>query len=107
MTQNEGGPNIYGVDPVQFYGEAYLPQVGRGMDVKLGRFFAQFGYESIDTTQTPLVSRSYLFIYNPFTHTGLLTTTKLTDAWSVQNGVATGCDVFAAGAVAGFAGDVL
>ncbi|HEY1380772.1 MAG TPA: outer membrane beta-barrel protein, partial [Gemmataceae bacterium] len=59
-----------------------------------GRFFAQFGYESIDSTQTPFVSRSYNFIYDPFTHTGVLTTLKLTDAWSVQNGVVTGCDVF-------------
>jgi hypothetical protein len=94
LTSNDGGPNIYGVDPVQFYGEAYLPGVGRGMDIKFGRFFAQFGLESIDTTQNSLASHSYLFIYNPFTHTGLLTTTKLTDTWSVQNGIVTGCDVF-------------
>ncbi len=94
LTDNNGGPNIYGVDPVQFYAEAYLPHVGRGTDVKFGRFFAQFGVESIDTTQNILASHSYLFIYNPFTHTGLLTTTKLTDAWSMQNGIVTGSDVF-------------
>ncbi|HTK74709.1 MAG TPA: outer membrane beta-barrel protein [Gemmataceae bacterium] len=94
LTANDGEPNTYGVDPVQFYAEAYFPQIGRGLDVKLGRFFAQFGYESIDTTQCPFVSRSYNFIYDPFTHTGLLTTLKLTDEWSVQNGVVTGCDVF-------------
>jgi hypothetical protein len=94
LTDNQGEPATYGVDPVQFYAEAYLPGVARGTDVKLGRFFAQFGYESIDTTQNPFVSRSYLFIYNPFTHTGLLTTTKLSDAWSVQNGIVTGSDVF-------------
>ncbi|HEY1376859.1 MAG TPA: outer membrane beta-barrel protein, partial [Gemmataceae bacterium] len=94
LTDNQGEPATYGVDPVQFYAEGYFPEVGRGLDVKLGRFFAQFGYESIDTTQTPFVSRSYNFIYDPFTHTGLLTTLKLTDAWSVQNGVVTGSDVF-------------
>lgn len=79
---------------MQVYAEAYFPHVGRGLGVKLGRFFAQFGYESIDATQTPFVSRSYAFIYDPFTHTGLLTTLKLTDAWSVQNGIVTGSDVF-------------
>src|SRR5436305_1957137 len=94
LTANQGEPATYGVDPVQFYGEAYFPTVGRGLDVKLGRFFAQFGCESIDTTQTPVLSRSYSFIYDPFTHTGLLTTLKLTDAWSVQNGIVTGPDVF-------------
>jgi hypothetical protein len=70
-----------------------LPQVGRGLDVKVGRFFAQFGAESIDPTQNALASRSYSFIYDPFTHTGLLTTLKLDDAWSVQNGVVTGSDM--------------
>lgn len=94
LTANDGEPNTYGIDPVQFYAEAYFPNVGRGLDVKLGRFFAQYGVESIDTTQNALASRSYTFIYNPFTHTGLLTTLKLTDAWSVQNGLVTGSDVF-------------
>jgi hypothetical protein len=94
LTNNSGQPNLYGIDPVQFYGEAYLPSVAAGLDVKLGRFFCQFGAESIDTTQTPFASRSYTFIYNPFTHTGLLTTLKLSDAWSMQNGVVLGSDVF-------------
>lgn len=94
LSDNQGEPATYGVDPVQFYLEAYFPGIARGMDLKVGRFFAQFGYESIDTTQNPFVSRSYNFIYDPFTHTGLLTTTKLSDACSVQNGIVTGCDVF-------------
>lgn len=94
LTADNGNPNLYGIDPVQLYAEGYFPQVGRGLDVKVGRFFAQFGVESIDTTLTPFVSRAYTFIYDPFTHTGLLTTLKLSDEWSVQNGVVTGSDIF-------------
>jgi hypothetical protein len=94
LTANQGEPNTYGIDPIQFYAEGYFPQVGRGLDVKVGRFFAQYGVESNDSTQNTFVSRAYNFIYNPFTHTGLLTTLKLTDAWSVQNGIVTGSDVF-------------
>ena len=94
LTANQGEPATYGVDPVQFYAEGYLPTVGRGLDLKLGRFFCQFGVESIDTTSNALASRSYTFLYNPFTHTGLLGTLKLTDAWSVQSGLVTGSDVF-------------
>jgi hypothetical protein len=94
LTANKGDPANYGFDPVQFYGEAYLPQVGRGLDVKVGRFFAQFGAETTDAISTPLASRSYNFIYNPFTHTGVLATQKLDDAWSFQAGLATGSDVF-------------
>src|SRR5262249_40804138 len=94
LTADHGQPNQYGYDPVQFYAEAYFPHLGRGTDVKVGRFFCQFGVELIDTTQNPLASHAYNFIYNPFTHTGVLATTKLTNAWSVQNGLVTGSDVF-------------
>jgi hypothetical protein len=96
LTADNGAPNTYGIDPVQFYSELYLPDIGRGLDVKFGRFFAPFGVESIDTTQNAIYSRAYNFIYNPFTNTGLLTTLQLTDAWTVQNGLATGSDVFLA-----------
>jgi hypothetical protein len=94
LTADHRQPNLYGVDPVQFYAEAYFPQVGRGLDVKVGRFFALFGEESIDTTENDSLSRSYAFIYDPFTHTGVVTTLNLTEAWSVQNGVVAGSDVF-------------
>jgi hypothetical protein len=96
LTADNGHPNLYGIDPVQFYGEAYLPHVGEGLDLKLGRHFCQFGVESIDPTQNALGSHAYNFIYNPFTHTGLLTTLKLSDAWSVQSGLVTGADMFIA-----------
>jgi hypothetical protein len=33
-------------------------------------------------------------IYDPFTHTGLLGTLKLTDAWTVQSGLVLGSDIF-------------
>ena len=79
---------------MQFYAEGYFPHIGAGLDVKVGRFFAQFGQENIDTTQNYFASRSYTFIYDPFTHTGLLTTLKIDDTWSVQNGLCLGCDVF-------------
>jgi hypothetical protein len=94
LYANKGNPSNYGFDPVQFYGEAYLPQVGRGLDIKVGRFFAQFGAETTDAISTPLASRSYNFIYDPFTHTGVLATQKLDDAWSFQAGLVTGSDVF-------------
>ncbi|MCU0704278.1 MAG: porin [Fimbriiglobus sp.] len=90
----DGQSGRYGIDPVQFYGQAYLPNVGQGLDVKLGRFFAPFGVESIAAPDSSLPSRSYAFIYNPFTQTGLLTQLKLDDTWSVKNGIVMGNDVF-------------
>jgi hypothetical protein len=94
LTANHGTPNTYGIDPIQFYGEAYFPTVARGMDVKVGRFFCLYGVESNEAVSNQLGSRAYSFIYDPFTHTGFVTTTKLTEVWTVQAGAALGNDVF-------------
>ena len=94
LTANNGQPNTYGIDPVQFYAEAYFPSIGHGLDVKLGRIFCQYGAESIDAPPNALASHSYSFIYDPFTHTGGMGTLYLTPAWSVQLGVIMGPDVF-------------
>jgi Putative beta-barrel porin-2, OmpL-like. bbp2 len=93
LTANYGGPNTYGFDPIEFYAEGYFPQIGRGLDVKVGRFFALFGVETNDAPSSPLPSRSY-FVYDPFTYTGSFTTLKLDDAWTVQNGLTLGSDAF-------------
>jgi hypothetical protein len=94
LTADDGGPNRYGVDPVQFYAQAYLPGVGGGLDLKLGRVFCPYGVESIEAVSNALATHSYTFIYDPFTQTGLLATQQLTPAWSVQLGVVLGPDVF-------------
>jgi hypothetical protein len=94
LTANNGQPNIYGIDPVQFYGEAYFPTVVRGLDVKLGRMFCQYGAEAIDAPSNALASHSYTFIYDPFTHTGIMGTLQITPAWSIQLGAVLGPDVF-------------
>jgi hypothetical protein len=94
LTDDNGGPNRYGIDPIQFYGEAYFPGVAQGLDVKIGHFFSLYGVETTDTINTPLFSHAYTDLYDPFTHTGILTTTKLSDAWAVQAGLVLGSDIF-------------
>lgn len=94
LTADNGAPNLYGIDPVQFYAEAYFPTIGLGLDVKLGRMFCQYGAENIDAPPNALASHSYSFIYDPFTHTGLMGTLQITPVWSVQGGVIMGPDVF-------------
>src|SRR5262249_11731520 len=94
LTADNGLPARYGIDPIQFYAEAYFPTVGQGLDVKAGRFFAQYGVEANDAPSNAPASHAYTFIYTPSTHTGLLGTLKLTLAWSVQAGVVLGSDVF-------------
>jgi hypothetical protein len=94
LTANDGLPNRYGIDPIQFYLEAYVPTIAHGMDIKFGRFFSQYGIESNAAVDNYFLSHAYGMIYDPFTNTGLLTTTKLTDEWSVQAGLTLGSDDF-------------
>jgi hypothetical protein len=94
LVASNGRKNRYGIDPIQFYAEAYFPTIARGMDIKVGRFFSQYGVETTDAPNNPLFSHSNTDINDPFTHTGILTTTRLTDVWSVQAGLVLGSDVW-------------
>src|SRR5438034_1357167 len=47
-----------------------------------------------DAVDNALWSHAYTFIYDPFTHTGVLGTLNLTDTWSVQGGLVLGSDIF-------------
>jgi hypothetical protein len=94
LTADHGQPATYGIDPIQFYLEAYFPTIGRGLDIKFGRIFCQYGVESNEAVSNALASHNYSFIYDPFTHTGVMGTLKLTDAWSVQVGAMLGSDIF-------------
>ncbi|OAI41812.1 hypothetical protein AYO40_06995, partial [Planctomycetaceae bacterium SCGC AG-212-D15] len=94
LTANNGSPIRTGIDPIQFYAEAYFPHIAAGMDVKFGHFFSQYGVENTPAVDNFFLSHSYTDINDPFTHTGILTTTKLTDTWSAQAGLVLGSDNF-------------
>ena len=95
LVRNDGRPELYGIDPFQFYAQAFLPDLGpRGTKVILGRFATHVGYELVQAVDTPFVSRAHLFQNNPFTHTGVWATSQLTDEWSMGHGFATGSDTF-------------
>ena len=95
LRRKNGGPVNYPIDPYQFYGQFYLPNLGsEGTTVKVGRFNTHCSYEVVQAVDTPFVSRSYLFQYNPFTHTGVWATTPLNDTWTASYGLATGSDTF-------------
>lgn len=83
----------YPIDIFQAYAEAYMPNLGpNGTSVKVGKFATLVGYELVQGAETPFLSRSYLFQYNPFTHTGVLATSKLNDTWTASYGAVLGSD---------------
>jgi len=87
-------PANYGVDPLQFFGEANFPTVGQGLDIKVGRMITPFGLESPEAISTPFLSHSYTDFYSPFTVTGMLATLTADSRWTFQAGAMLGNDIF-------------
>ncbi len=82
--------NQYGYDLTQVYGDLYLPSVGDGMNIRVGRIL---------TNPTVYMNRSFFFTHTVFdnntgdTQTGVVDTLKLSDNWTVQAGVVNTADV--------------
>jgi hypothetical protein len=86
------GPDAAGIDggayPIrQAYVEMKTP-IGNGIDWQLGRWDNLLGYESSDSYKNPNYTRSYGYSIEPTEHTGLLGTYKVSDALTIQGGVA-------------------
>lgn len=88
-------PSKYGYDPVQFFvGLENQKIMDMPVRVKLGRFASPYGVESMEAVNTPLVSRSYTFIYNPFTHMGALSEIQINETISGKFGIVSGSDAW-------------
>ncbi len=62
--------------------------VGTGLDFKMGVFDSVVGYESVEAGNDPNFTRSYGHSIEPQTHTGILTSYRFCDAFSMSFGVA-------------------
>jgi len=84
---------LYGDDPIMFYGELYFPHIAQGTLLKMGRFILLPGIEADTTIDNYMFSHSVLYTYFPYTHTGILVTTKVSDQLQLQVGLAGGSDI--------------
>ena len=81
------------LDVQQMYAE-YLAPIGKGLDIKIGRFVTLHGAEVIEAKDNWNFSRSWLFGYAiPFTHTGIRAAYPWTDWLTTTVGVSNGWDV--------------
>ena len=62
--------------------------VGNGLDFKVGVFDTIIGYESFDAGNNPNYTRSYGFLFEPTTHTGVLGSYQVCKAVSFSAGIA-------------------
>jgi hypothetical protein len=81
----------YQWDIVELDAQFHAPTIGGGTDIKVGQYPTPLGYEVIDATGNPFYSHSYIFNFGlPFKHTGLLTTTHVSDMLDLWLGIDTG-----------------
>lgn len=83
----------YGFDLPTFYAELYFPQIADGMNVRIGRYLSIPDIESQLAPANYMYTHSLLYIFDPFTQMGVLSTIKLNDQWMLQLGVHAGNDV--------------
>ena len=92
IQSNWGGDLAHNFEIQQAY-MTYKFGIGNGVDMKFGKFATLLGGEVIESPYNPNVSRSFMFGYAiPFTHTGVLFSTALTDMLSLTAGVVNGWD---------------
>ena len=84
--------NKYGYDPVMYYVDLYFPQVGQGMDVRVGRYISLPDIEAQLAPNNYTYTHSLTYSYDCYTQQGVNTTTKITDHWTVQLGISGGCE---------------
>jgi len=83
----------YGFDPVMFYYDLYFPKLGKGADLRIGRYISLPDIEAQLAPNNYTYSHSILYTYDCYTQTGANLSVKLNDHWTVQGGVSGGCEV--------------
>jgi Putative beta-barrel porin-2, OmpL-like. bbp2 len=83
---------VNGYDFPMAYGELYVPWVGEGLLLRLGRYLSIPDIESQYAPYSYMYSRSMTYAFDAFTNSGLLGTLAVTKNWFLQLGVTIGSD---------------
>lgn len=85
--------NLYGYDPVEVYGQLYIPRVAQGLVLTMGRYISPPDIEAQLAPQNFLFTHSIMFTYDAYTQTGVNAAIKLNNQWSILLGINAGDDV--------------
>ncbi len=91
---------MYGYDMPEAFMQLYLPQLGHGSVITIGRYQAKGDIESLFAPDNYLVSHSMTFVVSAFTQFGANIHSMLDDNWSYIVGIHAGSDVAPWGASA-------
>jgi Putative beta-barrel porin-2, OmpL-like. bbp2 len=90
LTKNN---SEYGFDPVLVYGDLYIPYIAQGMNIRVGRFLSIPDIEAQLAPDNYTFTHSLMYTVDAYTQTGVVTSTKLNNNWTVQAGITDGNDV--------------
>src|SRR4030095_3244042 len=85
--------NYYGFDMPMVYFDLYLPQIFQGMNIRIGRIISEPDIEAQLAPNNLMSSHSLVYGVDNYTQTGIFTTTKINDQWTIQLGLSNGTDV--------------
>lgn len=84
--------NKNGYDPVMAYVDLYFPKVGKGMDVRIGRYISLPDIEAQLAPNNYTYTHSLTYTYDCYTQTGINATIKWSNHWTTQFGLSGGCE---------------
>ena len=85
--------NYYGFDMPMVYFDFYIPRIFQGINVRIGRIISEPDIEAQLAPNNLMASHSLVYGFDNYTQTGIFTTTKLNQQWTVQLGLSNGTDV--------------
>jgi hypothetical protein len=85
--------NYYGFDMPMVYIDIYIPRIFQGMNVRIGRIISEPDIEAQLAPNNLMSSHSLVYGFDNYTQTGIFTTTKINDQWTIQAGISNGTDV--------------
>jgi hypothetical protein len=81
-----------GFDVPMVYYDWYTPFVGKGLNIRVGRFISVPDIEAQLAPNNYMYSHSMTYTFDNYTNTGILATQGLTKNWIVQAGISIGTD---------------
>src|SRR5476651_1288322 len=93
FSNGNGKVAKYGYDIPMAYVEGYFPNVGDGMNVRVGRYISVPDIEAQLAPNNYTYSHSLLYSYDPYTQEGIVATIKLNKNWAIQPQLNLGNDV--------------
>lgn len=83
---------LYGWDPIEQYVDWWIPFIGKGLDIRIGRWVACPDIETQLAPDNYLGSHSILFTVDTYTQTGIMFTQRINKNLIVQAGLNAGDD---------------